>query len=53
MAILDHCEDELVPGSYVQTPPQMLGQKNAYTRANHMLRGILLKFSNIDDFWLD
>jgi GMP synthase-like glutamine amidotransferase len=39
----------LSPGPFVQTPAQMLArEENAFRRANHAMRGLLLRMANID-----
>jgi GMP synthase-like glutamine amidotransferase len=43
MAMLEHSGEDLTPDAYVQAPAKILAKENPLRRANHALRGILLR----------
>ncbi len=45
MAMLKNSGEDLKPDLYVQAPAKILAKENPYRRANHALRGILLKLA--------
>ncbi|MFN3360242.1 MAG: type 1 glutamine amidotransferase [Pseudanabaenaceae cyanobacterium] len=44
-ALIENCGEELVPGQYIQSPPEMLGQPDRFTAINAIMGQILSRLA--------
>jgi GMP synthase-like glutamine amidotransferase len=47
--LIEHCGEEIIPGPYVQTPPEILSQKEYLQEANKLMNELL---NRLESSWL-
>lgn len=46
--LLNHCQDEMVPGDFVQTPTELLSHPEYITQDNHLMNMFLTQLKRME-----